>query len=311
MRSLESQNVCEIYRFKKHLLDGSSIESGSFSLTFMENKRPDMVKISFLNLPVYPLIEKPMQCKHCMLIGHTVKKCKAMHETYCKICFQRELNGQMHECVEVCKNCRGSHLSNSKTCPTYQKEISILQLKSLEQISYHEAKLVFTNKLNNSEIINHNNKNISTDIDENKLNQLEKIKNERDNLEIINNELILLSEKQGDTIKLLMEENEKLKQQMELTTKKIDISKKLTDEIRSQLKETKDLNIKLSDINQQSTKKEECLNSMLDQYRKSAKSSQYWGSCMKQFIDKNERTAKEFKDFMKLIIEETDSDDEL
>lgn len=306
LRSLKSQNVIEIYRFKKHLLDGTIIESGSFSLTFIDNKRPDTVKISFLKLPVYQFIEKPMQCKHCLLIGHTIKRCKVLHETFCKICFHRELSGQIHECIEVCKNCRGTHLSDLKTCPTYQKELGILQLKTSEQISYHKAKIVFNTKPNNFV-------NICSDIVEKSsinFNQLEKIKNERDSLELINNELILLSDKQGTTIKLLMEENEKLNQQLTLTTKKIDISKKLTDEIRSQLKESTELNTTLTDINQKNQKKEVCLNSMLEQYRKSANSSQYWGSHMKKFINKNEKTAKEFQDYMKLIVEENYSSDE-
>lgn len=147
LKSLKAQNVSEIYRFKKHLFDGSLIDSGSFALTFLSKMRPDMIRISFLNLHVYPLLQKPMQCNHCMLIGHTMKKCKASHETYCKTCFHRTPNDQTHDCIEVCKNCRGSHFSNVKTCPVYIKEKMILQLKSSEQISYFEAK----KRLNNTE----------------------------------------------------------------------------------------------------------------------------------------------------------------
>lgn len=295
LKDLESQNVLEMYRFKKHLLDGTIIESGSISLTFSNNKRPEMVKISFLNLAVYPIIEKPMQCKHCMLIGHTIKRCTVSHETYCKICFHRVSNDTIHECMETCKNCRGSHLSNLKTCPAYQKEEKILQLKTSEQISYHEAKILFNTKPKNYENINHNNNDICSEIAVNS--QIEKIKNERDKLELINKELVQLSEKQGTTIKLLLEENEKLNHQLTLTTKKVDISKKITDEIRSQLQKSTELN----------ENKEKNLKSIIEQYRKTSNSSQYWGSLMRKFINKNEKSAKEFQEYMNLNIEENDS----
>lgn len=232
------------------------IESGSFALTFLDNKRPEMVKISFLNLQVYPLMEKPMQCNHCKLIGHTMKRCKALHEKYCDTCFHTTLDNQLHQCIDICKNCRGSHLSNFKNCPTFLKEKRILQLKVSEQISYYEAKIRFSTKTNNS-FDEESSKN---------LNQLEKIKNERDYFVSINNELKLSNQEQNKTIDLLTEENENLKQQLSLVMKKVEISKNLTNEILSQLKKSKELNDNLTSINQKHQEKEENFRQMLEQY---------------------------------------------
>lgn len=292
LNDLKSQNVCAIYRFKKHIMDGSLIESGSFALTFLNDKRPEMVKISFLNLQVYPLFEKPMQCNHCMLIGHTTKKCKVLHETFCNNCFHRTLKDQIHECINSCKNCRGTHVSNLKTCPTFLKEKKILELKASEQISYYEAKTRFNNKTIKS----------MTTVEESSKNciQLKEIKNERDDLQSINHELKLLNEEQNLTIKLLTEENQNLKLQLSLVMKKVEISKKLTNEILTQLKESKEDNDALSNINKKNQQQMENMNEMLEQYRTSSVDSHYWTSTMKQFINRNEKAAKEFQAYLKL-----------
>lgn len=285
LNSLKSQNVCEIYRFKKHLLDGTLVESGSFCLTFADSKRPNMLKISFLNLEVYPLLEKPMQCNHCFLVGHTMKRCKVLHEAFCKQCFHRTTTDQVHECIEICKNCRGTHLSNLKTCPTYVKEKRILEMKSYEQISYYEAK----------QRVNLKTSNLVPDHDHlQNFDEMEKIKSEKLYLEKMNQELKLLNFEQNTTIKLLSEENEKLKLQLSLSIKKIEINKNLTVEILSQLKTS-------TELNKNNKEREKNCDSMLEQYRKTCESSGYWTVYMKQFINQNAKTAKDFQDYMKTV----------
>lgn len=297
LKSLESQNVSDIYRFRKTLANGVSIETGSFALTFSIIKRPEYVMISFLNLEVYPLLQKPMQCKYCMLIGHTIKRCKCLHETYCKICYHRIANDQTHQCNQMCKNCHGSHLSDSKVCPAYLKESKIITLKENNQISYFDAKKLVNQNLNSS---------IQK---QTSVNEVEKTKSERIILDTINEELKLINEEQNNTIKKLTEENRNLKQQATMATKQMEISKKLMNEILTQLKQSSQLNTNLSDINAKIQLQNDKMNITLQEYSTKLQTSHFFGSCMKKFIDKNERMAKEFQQYMELIGNENESFD--
>lgn len=293
LNNLKSQNACEIYRFKKHVLNGTSIEYGSFAITFANLKRPETVQISFLNLQVYPLWEKPMQCKHCMLIGHTIKRCKMLHESFCKNCFHRTLNEKIHNCIDICKNCKGTHMSNVKNCPSYIKEESILRFKTSEQISYHEAKIRFNSKAKHSSI------------DSNIFNKLEE-----NQAESAGYESKILVEEQNATIKRLTEENENLNQQLTILMKKNEINKNLTNEILSQLKKSTDHNTSLAKINQEYQQKDKNIDEILDQYRKTCETAQYWKCCMKQFIDQNKKRANDFQKYMELVINKNDSSEE-
>lgn len=299
LNSLISQNVCEIYRFRKTLPSGISFETGSFALTFLLKKRPEQIKISFLNLQVYPMLQKPMQCTHCMLIGHTLKCCKSLHEKYCSDCYHRIVEGLEHQCINVCKNCRGSHSSDLKTCPAYVKEIKILQLKTKEEISYFDAKKAFNEKSNNS----------FTNSDQ--INKLGQIQLEKSQYESDFQELKLVVQQQNDIIEMLSEENENLKKQSALLNKKIEINKKLTEEILTQLKKSNELNSNFSTINQKLQQQNENLNTSLQEFSKKLDTSKFYGSCMKKFIDCHEKTATEFKKYMDLIVnEDGTSDDE-
>lgn len=300
LKSLESQNVCDIYRFTKTLANSVAIETGSFALTFSKIKRPEYVMISFLNLEVYPLLQKPMQCNYCMLIGHTIKRCRCLHETYCKICYYRIVNGENHQCIQMCKNCQGSHLSDSKICPAYLKESKIITLKETNQISYFDAK-----KIVNQNIINSSIQKQSSD------NEVEKIKSDRISLlEPINEKSKLLNEEQNITIKMLIEENRNLQQQANIIAKQMEISKKLMNEILTQLKQSSELNTDLSGINAKLKVQNEKMNITLEEYSTKLKRSHYFGSCMKKFIDKNERTAKDFQQYMELIDNESSESEE-
>lgn len=301
LKSLKSEKVCDIYRFKKTLSNGKSFETGSFALTFLNCKRPEQVMISFLKLQVYPLLQKPMQCNHCMLIGHTKKRCKSSHEAYCKSCYHRTLSEESHQCIIICKNCRGPHLSDSKACAAYLKESKIVQLKSNEQISYSDAKRIFNQKSHSPfEECNHSNT----------INEVETLKSERTHLKLINEQLKLVSKEQKSTITLLTEENENLKLQHTLIIKKLEINQKVTAEVLSQLKETSKLNSDLNLANQQLQDQNAKINCTTEEILKKLETSQFFGSCMKKFIDQHGKTAKEFQKYMDLIVNDNGSSDE-
>lgn len=298
LRTLQSQNVEEIYRFKKQIPNGKWVETGSFSLTFLMAKRPKMVEIVFLNLQVHPLIQKPMFCTHCFLIGHTVKRCKSAQKMYCKICFYKTDNNTFHECSKICKNCKESG-AEMNSCSTYAKELKILQIKSIEEISYMDAKSRF------------NVESISGHVKETGVNysqQLEVTSYERDTMKQVPSEPI--NYQSNKVIQLLTKENIDLKTELTISTKKNEINKKLTDEILIQLKKSNETNSQLTNINKQIYEEATKAQQVADKCSKQLETSKFWSSCMKKFIDKNELTVKEFQNFMKTIINDTGSSDD-
>lgn len=301
LHHLKFQNVREIFRFKKQLSNGNWEETGSFALTFPTQKRPSMIKVIFLNLPVYPLIQKPMFCSHCYLIGHTSKRCKSSHETYCKTCYRRIISGQIHECINTCKNCSLPHSFSLNSCPSFVKESAILQLKSIEEITYLEAKERF-----NIASIYHPVKESTKEVFVNSVKEVITTVNEKDDLKLINNEDHNLNTK----MQLLFEENEQLKNELLILTRKNEINKKLTDELLTQIKKSNEIFTKVSTINEKFKEEAEVAHKVTETYKKQLEISKYWGSCMKKFIDKNKKTAKEFKQFMELFMNENGSSEE-
>lgn len=301
--NLKSQNVSEIYRYKKLISDGKWIATGSFALTFLNKKRPERILVCFLNLEVYPVLQKPMQCTHCKLIGHTIKKCKSRTESYCNTCHHRTSENYIHECLQICKNCRGTHFSDLRTCPAYLKEIKILQLKTTDNISYFEALKRFELKLNKP-IAEH----LQTEGNVNQ--EIKEIQTERKKIDLVNIELKLLNEEQHTTIRLLTEENYNLNQQLKLMATKLEINKKLTDEILTQLKSSAELNNSLSDALKKSQEQNGKIHEVAENYEKSVANAQYFASHMKKFIDKNKKTSIEFKHYMDKFLDKEDSSDE-
>lgn len=196
LESLKPLEVKDVYRFTR-----DEKPTGSFALTFNNMKLPDYVKIAFLNLNVYPYIEKPMQCLHCMFLGHTAKRCLALKDIFCKeCCHKKSEKAEGHICVEVCKNCRGNHFTNSKSCPAYTKEKFIIQLKSTEGISYNEAKRRF----NLSSLIQ------TSDLSRN---ELDNVKAQKTLLKNANFELLEVNKAQTNSNERLTTQNEILSQQ--------------------------------------------------------------------------------------------------
>lgn len=299
LRTLKSQNVEEVYRFTKQIPSGKWIETGSFSLTFSMANRPKMVKIIFLNLQVYPLIQKPMFCTHCFLIGHTAKRCKSTHRIYCKICFYAIDSNTSHECCKICKNCEESHGAEINSCPTFAKELKILQLKSIEEISYMDAK----NRIN-IESINGPQKETGMNF----IKELEVIASGRELSQLVNVEP--KNEETISIIQLLTKENDDLKAELAILIKKSEINKKLTGEILLQLKESNETNTKLTTINKQILEQATKAQQVVETFSKQLETSKFWSSCMKKFIDKNEKTAAEFQHFMKKIMNDNGSSDD-
>lgn len=303
--NLKSQNVSEIYRYKRLTSDDTWVDTGSFALTFSNKIRPERILVCFLNLKVHPILQKPMQCAHCKLIGHTIRRCKSLIYTYCDTCHHRVSNSKIHECIKICKNCKGAHYSDQKTCPAYLKEIKILQIKTKYNISYFEAQKRFYLD-SNKQIVEC----IQPEDNVKYTQEMKEIQTDRNKIELVNTELKLLNEEQQTTIRLLTEENNNLNEHIKLITKKLEINKKLTDTMLNQLKGSTEINHNLSEALKESQEQKVILNQISENFKKKCETAQYFASHMKKFIDKTKKTSLEFKMYMDNFLNKNDSSDD-
>lgn len=105
--SLKNQRVIDIIKIKKTGDDGLSYCTGSVILEFNLQEIPDKFIVDMIVVPVTRLSSRPMQCLHCMVIGHTHHKCKKLNVKLCKTCFH--LHSEANFCTNSCKNCKKNH----------------------------------------------------------------------------------------------------------------------------------------------------------------------------------------------------------
>lgn len=302
LESLIPLGVTEVYRFTRKDVNNLLRPTGSFAITFNNQRLPEKVKIAFLDLNVYPLFEKPMQCSHCKLLGHTKKRCLALTAFFCNDCFHPIIETVTHNCYDSCKNCQGNHLSDSKTCPAFLKEKCIIKMKTTKGISYKEARRRF----------NLTSTTLQTDVLINDSSEAEKIKIEKDLLNKLNTELVAFNKEQTKSIQLLTKQNENLNEQNtillkqneilneqnEVLMKKLKINQelmsKLLIEVKNAPKSNSDLNSSIVEIR----KENENLKTVIEKDKKKLQTTKYYAMCMKKFIYDDKIVAGNFERYM-------------
>lgn len=140
VENLASQNVTEVYRMTRR--EGINvIPTGLFIITFNAKSIPRSIKIAFLNVNVETYFPNPMQCLHCLKLGHTKRGCKKIDENpACTKCGSHE---EHTECSNFCINCHGDHPSKYKKCEKFLAEKEIIKIKTNKNISFPEARKIF------------------------------------------------------------------------------------------------------------------------------------------------------------------------
>lgn len=133
--------LLEVRRFNRRAIDKEGkqcfLPTGTLCLTFSGINMPREVDIFGLNFQVSPFVGPVIQCYNCLLYGHTKKLCRA--KTKCFGCGQQE-HGKDKVCVSKCYHCDSQeHLSTSKLCPEYKRQVTIKQVMSLDNKSFFEA----------------------------------------------------------------------------------------------------------------------------------------------------------------------------
>lgn len=88
-------------------------------------------------LEVRPYIPPPLQCFRCQRYGHMTSTCTS--EETC-VCGKPTHTGKECDSPPMCVNCNGNHSTRYRGCPIYKQEQAIQRLRTLEHISYGDAK---------------------------------------------------------------------------------------------------------------------------------------------------------------------------
>lgn len=144
--ALEESGITEYHRIEKlNSVTGNKFFTGSIIIVFDKDEIVENIKIAKVSIPVNLLKPRPMLCTICGLLGHTFKRCKNDSSSICNRCFHN--HSPNSECIIKCINCNQTHLSSSKDCEAFNKEIRILTLKEDLNLNYHDAKSMAENTL--------------------------------------------------------------------------------------------------------------------------------------------------------------------
>lgn len=134
--NLAEQGVIEVKRIMM-MREGKRVESASLILTFNRDTLPKKVKAGFHSITVRPYIPAPLRCYKCQKFGHTSVRCNEK-----EVCICGKEPHPESACAEPlkCINCQGSHSARSRDCPTFKEEMAIQKIKTLEKISFNEAR---------------------------------------------------------------------------------------------------------------------------------------------------------------------------
>lgn len=133
---LKDQGVCDVYIMNK-MYNNIRRPNGLYILTFNSTSVPQYIKIGYSAIEVRTYVPNPLRCMNCQIFGHSKNNCTA-GKAFCGICSE-ELPHNGCE-MKKCLNCKGEHESFSRKCPVYLEEAEIMRIKTLERISFSEAR---------------------------------------------------------------------------------------------------------------------------------------------------------------------------
>ncbi|XP_048240226.1 uncharacterized protein LOC125373270 [Haliotis rufescens] len=137
---LEDQGVTFVKRFTR-INDGVVTNTHTYLFTFARSSLPQSIKAGYVNIGVDMYIPNPLRCFKCQTFGHGSKSCAK--PVKCHRCAGSHEGNDCEEDI-VCANCGGQHFSSSKSCPVWQLESKINKMKYENNISFADARKLFT-----------------------------------------------------------------------------------------------------------------------------------------------------------------------
>lgn len=139
LEGLNNLNITNVKKITK-CINGQVLNTPLHIISFFAYNLPKEIKIGFCNIKVKPFIPRPIQCRKCYKYGHTKKHCKVT-SAICNSC--GEVIHDNTPCRRIaCVNCIpiAAHESTSKECPIYIYTQEILKVKTLNKMSFSNAR---------------------------------------------------------------------------------------------------------------------------------------------------------------------------
>jgi hypothetical protein len=134
---LKSQGVISAKRINQKR-EGVLKPTNTIILTFNSANQPKSIKAGYLSIPVDAYIPAPLRCYNCQKFGHHISNCKKPKS--CAKCGLDDHAPNLCTNPTKCVNCEGDHPSYFSTCPVWKVEKEICKVKTLQNISYPEAR---------------------------------------------------------------------------------------------------------------------------------------------------------------------------
>ena len=136
---METTKLVNLIRLNKKQGD-NWIPSNSIKITFTGQTLPRGILICDYDYHrVRPYIGLPLQCYRCQRPNHTALSCT--NKMRCLICsLEHDKKDCPNERTPKCSNCKGAHKANSNECPVYSEAKAIEKKRTLDRITYVEAR---------------------------------------------------------------------------------------------------------------------------------------------------------------------------
>ena len=150
---LKPSNVVGV---RKLFQDPNSSHSALYVLTFLSKNYPERIQAGYSSLKIDSYYQSPCRCTKCCRWDQSSNYCRSVQ--ICNKCGKKE--HKQAECsseLTKCVNCQEEHLVTSKTCPVYLNAKEICRVKSVQGVSYNEARqrVNTANLQNNTSISTH------------------------------------------------------------------------------------------------------------------------------------------------------------
>ena len=116
------------------------VPSNTVCLTFATTDLPDSIMVGYELRNVRPFIPRPIRCNKCQAYGHTERSCHAKNPVCLRCANNTHGIADCTASVPKCAACGGAHQASDRTCPVWDKECDIAKVRTLQRLSYREAR---------------------------------------------------------------------------------------------------------------------------------------------------------------------------
>jgi len=142
LEDMRHRNVVNVWHITRRV-NNSDVATGAFIISFNLSVLPEKVKVTTYRCDVRPYYPPPMRCYNCQTFGHITIRCS--NKAVCGNCGRDPHSGEECTTPPQCTNCPGLHSPRDRNCPVYLKEKKIQEIKTLEGISYQDARKRYNN----------------------------------------------------------------------------------------------------------------------------------------------------------------------